>query len=231
MSTILAHTTAQADTGLIKTGAGSVVLSASNNYTGPTAINQGSLLVIGSLVSPVTVNNGGTLGGTGNLTSGTVTAGGQIAPGNPLGTLHFSGGLVLSSGADMDFELDTPLTSSMITCNSQTLGGQQFSNFAFPYTANFAPGTYYLIESGSTPSGTLGSITSGEIGVYPATLAVQGNNLVLTVVPEPGTLALFGVGVGCLVGAGYVRRDSHRRKTASLVPVRGVEGSFKRGGY
>ena len=35
-------------------------------------INQGTLLVNGSLVSPVTVNSGGTLGGTGSLTSGTV---------------------------------------------------------------------------------------------------------------------------------------------------------------
>ena len=216
---------------LIKAGTGALTFSGSNTYSGATTINQGSLIVNGSLASPVTVNNGGTLGGTGTLTSGTVSAGGQIAPGNSLGTLTFSGGLVLASGADLNYDLDLPGTSSMISCSSLTLGGQQFSNFAFPYTANFAPGTYYLIESGSTPSGTLGSITSGEIGVYPATLAVQGNNLVLTVVPEPGTLALFGVGVGCLVGAGYVRRDSHRPKAASLVPVRGVEGSFKRGVY
>ncbi len=216
---------------LNKIGSGVLALSGSNTYTGPTTITLGKLVVDGWLPNSAVTVNGGTLGGTGHLSSGTVTAGGQIAPGNPLGTLHFSGGLVLSSGADMDFELDTPSTSSMISCSSLTLGGQQFSNFAFPYTANFAPGTYYLIEAGSSPSGTLGTSTSGTIDGYPASLAVKGNNLVLTVVPEPGTLALFGVGVGCLVGAGYVRRDSHRRKTASLVPVRGVEGSFKRGGY
>ena len=122
---------------LVVSGSGVQVLAGSNTYTGPTTINQGTLLVNGSLVSPVTVNSGGTLGGTGNLASGTVSSGGAIAPGSALGSLHFSGALVLAPGGDLDYELDLPGTSSMITCNSLTLGGQNFSNFAFPYTANF----------------------------------------------------------------------------------------------
>jgi uncharacterized repeat protein (TIGR03803 family)/autotransporter-associated beta strand protein len=192
--------------GVTKLGANTLTLAGSNIYTGPTIVNQGGFVVNGSLVSAVTVNSGGTLGGTGRLSSGTVSAGGAIAPGNSLGTLTFSGGLVLSPGAALDFGLDTPLTSSMISCNSLTLGGQQFFDFSFPYTANFAPGTYYLIESGSAPSGTLGTITSSTIDGYPATLAVEGNNLVLNVVPEPGALGLLGAGVIGLLGWGWRRK-------------------------
>ena len=89
---------------LVKIGSGTLSLTGSNTYTGPTSINQGSLVVNGSLVSPVTVNSGGLLGGTGTLSSVTVGPSGSIAPGNPLGTLTLSGGLVLESGAVMDYE-------------------------------------------------------------------------------------------------------------------------------
>ena len=54
--------------GLLEQGAGIITLGA-NTYTGPTTINAGTLKVNGSLAaaSLVTVNNGGTLGGTGTV--------------------------------------------------------------------------------------------------------------------------------------------------------------------
>jgi autotransporter-associated beta strand protein len=63
---------------LVKAGAGTQALAAANTYTGGTTVNAGTLLVTnatgsGTGTGVVTVNAGGTLGGTGRISSG-VTA-------------------------------------------------------------------------------------------------------------------------------------------------------------
>ncbi len=194
---------------LTKVGSGALLLSGSSTYTGGTTVNQGNLAVNGALVSPVTVNGSGILSGTGNLSSVTVAPSGQIAPGNPLGAMNVSGSLNLESGAVMDYDLDTPSTSSEVSMptGELILSGQQFSDFTFAPTPNFGPGTYDLIGF-ETSSGSLGSDLSGTIDGLPATLSVSNNDLVLTVVPEPSTAALLGAGVLGLLGLAWRRRES-----------------------
>ncbi|HEX8916834.1 MAG TPA: autotransporter-associated beta strand repeat-containing protein [Humisphaera sp.] len=57
---------------VVQGGAGTTTLSAANTYTNPTTVSNGTLLVTGTLASPVTVAAGGRLGGTGS-TSATIT--------------------------------------------------------------------------------------------------------------------------------------------------------------
>ena len=103
----------------------------------------------------MTVKSGGVLSGTGYLGSVTVAPGGQLAPGNPLGAMNLSGSLNLESGAVMDYDLDTPSTSSevLMPTGELILSGQP--DFNFTPTASFGPGTYPLIDAGSI-SGSLG---------------------------------------------------------------------------
>ncbi len=209
---------------LVKIGAGALALTGSNTYTGPTMINQGELVVDGSLVSLVTVSSGGMLGGTGSLSSVTVNAGGHLAPGDSPGTLILSGSLTLMSGAVMDFQLATPTTSDMVLMpsGSLALNYQLFSDFNFTPLANFAPGEYTLIDAGSI-SGSLGASSSGTIDGYSATLAIQDNNLVLNVVPEPSTLAMLaGVIAGLMV---YIER--HAEVTPEGYHLRWFHGTRK----
>ncbi len=89
--------------GLNKTTAGTVTLSGSNTYSGPTNVSAGTLLVSGSLSasSAVTVGPAGTLAGGNNLTStvGTVAAYGTVAPGNTGGGALSSIGKLKVTGA------------------------------------------------------------------------------------------------------------------------------------
>ncbi len=69
--------------GVNKTGTGTAILSAVNTYTGGTTVSAGELLVTGSVLGDVTVNDTTILGGTGtiardviNTASGTVRTGG-----------------------------------------------------------------------------------------------------------------------------------------------------------
>jgi autotransporter-associated beta strand protein len=189
-----------------KIGSGALAVTGSSTYSGPTTINQGELVVNGSLISPATVNNGGILGGMGSLSSVTVNSGGTLAPGDAFGTLSVTGSLILSSGAAMDYGLDTPTTSDMASCGNLTLSDQQFSDFHFTWTPNFGPGTYNLIAFGSLGGTGLGNKRSGTINGYPAYIAIQSNDLVLNVVPEPSTLALLATGALGLLAWEWRRR-------------------------
>ncbi|VVM43281.1 Extracellular serine protease [Pseudomonas fluorescens] len=108
---------------LIKSGAGSLVLSGDNSYRGATTVNGGLLAVNGALTSAVTVNNSGTLGGSGRIAALRVNAGGTVAPGNSVGTLQVSGDVNLDAGSTYAVEL-TPTSSDRIVARGKAvLGG------------------------------------------------------------------------------------------------------------
>lgn len=85
--------------GLIKTGAGSLILSGNSSYTGLTSINQGTLDVSGSIVSDVIVNKTGVLGGTGKLASFVLNDGGTITANSATGTLKTTNNAIFESGS------------------------------------------------------------------------------------------------------------------------------------
>jgi autotransporter-associated beta strand protein len=208
-------------TGIIKSGAGTMTLSGANTYTGPTTVNDGTLLVSGSINgSATTVNGGGTLGGGGSVKDITLNEGGVLAPGNSIGTLStFNNGNAVWNGefssslGQAKFELSTTDNASDLL----NLGsGMLDKGTGIIFTFDFQNGGFYI--GGPATVYTLATFGSTDFvfsdfsytnlrGDLTGTFEINSGNLQFIVVPEPNVaVALLG-GVSMLLGL-------HRRRRA-----------------
>ena len=89
---------------LIKTNANTLTLGGANTYAGGTTVNQGALVVNGS-VGAVTVNTGGSLGGSGTVGAVTLTSGSFLNPGNSPGLLTAASSS-WAAGSTYNWEID-----------------------------------------------------------------------------------------------------------------------------
>ncbi|KNH29617.1 serine protease [Pseudomonas syringae] len=106
--------------GLTKQGIGTLVLTGANTYVGPTLVNQGRLAINGSLLSAVTVNDSGILGGNGSIAALTAKSGGTVAPGNSIGTLQVAGDVTFEPGSTYAVEL-SPTSSDQIIAGGKAI--------------------------------------------------------------------------------------------------------------
>ena len=220
---------------LLKTGSGTLELTAPNTFLGTTIVLEGALLVNGSTASSILadVRAGATLGGSG--TTGPVQIGGaaKLAPGDTAGhtsvlstgNLKFTdststyavqiGGIVVGGNGTTGYD-QVGVTGSL-ALNGASLAGSLLGGFTpTPGDLFFLlnndgidPVTGLFLQGANTTfDGTTFDISyTGDFGTN-AFSAAGGNDVVLRVVPEPSTLALLFAS-GLLAG----RR---RRRVVSL---------------
>lgn len=183
---------------LEKTGAGTMVLAGNNSYNGATTVSAGSLIVNGNITSSATtVKSGATLGGSGSVGSVSVESGATFAPGNSPGTMTFDGDLTLASGSISNFEINAFTSGNFDLARAAEAGTQNVAfagilNLAFQ--SGFSTVGAVKIFDFDGYSGTFSSIlSSGLASGY--TASFDSATGFLTVVPEPSSALLSGLGL------------------------------------
>jgi autotransporter-associated beta strand protein len=173
-------------------GSGTLILSGSNSYSGPTVLAGGTLIINGASTGTgaITTSAGTILAGIGTV-NGAVTVGGQFIPG-PLGgtggVFTASNGLTMAAGSGLTFDLSPTdassigsatiavtgnlvLHSNQITVNFSGTPEQGFSYPVITYTGkltgSFNPviaGTHFaaVVDTNSSPGTVLVTITGAS---------------------------------------------------------------------
>jgi autotransporter-associated beta strand protein len=176
---------------LVKEGTGVFTLSGANTYTGMTTISAGTLLVNGSQpASPVTIDAGAVLGGSGTV--GIVTAAGTVSPGSPSpGVLTIGGNATFNSGSSVRVRLNG--TSAGTGYDQVNVSGRVDLSGAPTLAASlgFASAigdTFAILTSSGGVSGTFNGLPDGTVftlGTSRFQISYTGTSVVLTHIADP----------------------------------------------
>ena len=209
---------------LSKSGAGVLILTNANTYTGEITVGEGALLINGTqpaATGPVSISAGATLGGTGTLGASSISGSGQLtaATVGTTGTLSFAGDLA-TTGVTWLIDLVHQVTSDQINVTGAlNITGSQLSLATTGTFSASDPTIYRFAQYGTGLTGTFMdsmsmNIGEGEVinGQYRISYGQeQAGYITLRAVPEPGTLGFLGL----MLGGWLVRAIRRRRETAS----------------
>ena len=197
----------QSDGSMVLTGGGTLMLTAVNTYSGPTAVFNGTLEVDGALsgTSAVTVSGNGLLDGVGSITAPTtVQSRGALEAGTNslIGTLTIANTLTLNTGSTIIAKLDKATATNDLLTGITTLtyggtltvtnlagtlaAGDSFKLFsAASYAGNFATTNLPTLASGlvwmwAPTNGTLSVVSTASPPVLSGVATLSGTSFSLS---------------------------------------------------
>ena len=215
------------DNGITKAGAGTLVLSGANTYTGNTTVSAGTLQVNGSLATgAVNVGAGCYLGGTGIIGGNTTVSNGAVLiPGaiGANGTLGFGANLTLAPGATVNFDLGTNNTvdgganDQIAVSSALTLNGNAFHIKAPGSLVDLDTNSDYVLITAASISGSFASIPVWDVA--PA----NSNNF--SVVTSGTTVTLHYSTLTSPTGSGFASPSTAWHNQNVLISVTVTNGS------
>lgn len=183
---------------VVKMGAGTLTLGATNTYTDITTVSNGTLVINGGNASSATYVYGGTLGGTG-VFSGPVTlaAGTTLAPGDSAGSV---GTLAINSDLNIGGNIAIKVNKSLSPSNDFVVVTSTLVNSGTGTLtlANLGPalavGDRFTLFSQPVQNGAALTVTGGG-ATWNNNLAVDGS-ISVTAVVGPPTLIFTQAGNG-----------------------------------
>lgn len=140
-----------------KNGTGILTMTGASTYTGATTVAAGTLNVTGSLASAVTANAGAAVTGTGAVGGLVVSSGATLSPGavgtTNVGTLSVNGAASLAGTYSVNILGTT--SDRLAATGPLSLGG----TLAVTSVSNAKFNTVYTVASGSSRTGTFGTVT------------------------------------------------------------------------
>jgi autotransporter-associated beta strand protein len=174
---------------LVKTGSGTLTLTAIDTYTGATVVNGGTLEVDGSTAKSVltTVNAGGTLDGNGIVGNTQINAGGIFAPGNgtPGSSMTVAGNLAFQSGGIYLVQLNSATSSLANVTGTAALAGTVRASSA---TGSYRFNSSYTILTSAGLNGTRFDGLAAPVGIA-GSLVYTANNVLLNLTSALGQIA------------------------------------------
>lgn len=176
---------------VVKEGGGTLVLTAANTYTGPTSVDAGTLELLGSVTSPVTVYQGSEFSGTGTVSS-TLTNNGLVQPGAGGGTgiLTVSGNYTQGPTGTLGLTVTPSVTpgtgyDQLLVGGSAALAGTL--NIGVQNGTYTIGAKYQLVHASGGVSGQFANVAySSAFAPYISPeITYQGDNVYLDLSPTP----------------------------------------------
>ncbi len=161
---------------LLKTGTGTLELSAANTFAGLTIVQAGTLIVSGTTGGIGTlVKSGATLAGTGTVGNVLLESGALLSPGDTTLATLTAASLTWKAGGIARFDLGAAATADKIALSTGALTKSATGTFAFDFAGTGIAGQTYTLATFSSTSFTAADFTALNAGAPGTFFLVSGS--------------------------------------------------------